>query len=82
MKKWYVVCKGRRLGIFDKWIDAETEVEGLKCAKFRGFKTLDKAFDYINQEMPGGEQYVIHVGHEVTYYSDYLSFINGVKALR
>ena len=46
-KKYYVVLKGRRQGIFTTWADCEAQVKGYKGAKYKGFKDLESAQDWI-----------------------------------
>ena len=46
-KKFYVVLKGRRCGIFQTWEDCEAQVKGFKGSKYKGFKTLQEAQDWI-----------------------------------
>ncbi len=42
-KKWYVVWKGRRTGIFTTWAECEAQVKGFAGARFKSFKTRQEA---------------------------------------
>lgn len=46
-KRFYVVLKGRRCGIFQTWEETEQYVKGYKGAIYKGFKTLEEAQDWI-----------------------------------
>ena len=55
-KKFYVVWKGRKAGIFKTWEECKTQVEDYSEAQYKSFYTLTEAelafkgsyFDYIN----------------------------------
>lgn len=42
-KKYYVVLKGRRPGIYDNWKDTDKQVSGYSGSIFKSIKTLKKA---------------------------------------
>ncbi len=42
-KKYYVVWKGRKTGIFDNWEECKESVSGFSGAKYKSFKTLEAA---------------------------------------
>ena len=42
-KKYYVVWKGEKPGIYDTWAECERSIAGFKGAKFKSFKTLEQA---------------------------------------
>jgi ribonuclease HI len=42
-QKYYVVWKGRKLGIFTSWADAEKQVKGFGAAQYKSFDTLKEA---------------------------------------
>lgn len=42
-KKFYVVWKGRRTGIFTDWADAREAVEGFEGARYKGFTSSEEA---------------------------------------
>ena len=46
-KKFYVVLKGRRCGIFQTWEDCEAQVKGYKGSKYKGFSTIEQAQNWI-----------------------------------
>lgn len=81
MKKVYVVCKGRKLGVFDLWSDCDEQVEYYRGAMFKSFVSLTDAYRYIREYMPGGERYVIRMKGRNTYCSDYSMFIRNFEEL-
>lgn len=48
-KRYYVVLKGRRCGIFQTWEDCEAQVKGFKGSKYKGFKDLEQAEQWIKE---------------------------------
>lgn len=42
-KKWYVVLKGKKPGIYTLWEDAKEQVSGFPAAVFRGFESENAA---------------------------------------
>ena len=46
-KQYYVVIKGRTPGIYQTWEDCEKQVKGYKGSKFKGFKNIEEAQQYI-----------------------------------
>ncbi len=42
-KKFYVVWKGRKTGVFDTWAECSEQVSGFKDARFKSFLTLEEA---------------------------------------
>ncbi len=42
-KKWYVVWKGRRTGVFSRWEEVRPLVEGFSGAQFKAFPTREDA---------------------------------------
>lgn len=47
-KNYYVVLVGRTPGIYTTWSDCEAQVKGFKGAKYKGFKTIQEAQEYIS----------------------------------
>ena len=41
--KFYVVWKGKRPGIFEKWADCKAQIEGFKGAQYKSFPTFAEA---------------------------------------
>ncbi len=54
-KKYYVVWKGRRPGIYMSWEDCKRETEGFPGAKFKSFKTRKEAEEAFSAD---GEDYL------------------------
>ncbi len=42
-KKYYVVWKGRKTGVFDSWADCEKQVKGYSGASFRSYSSKQEA---------------------------------------
>jgi len=42
-RKYYVVWKGRKTGIFDTWADCERQVRGFVGAEYKSFGTINEA---------------------------------------
>lgn len=42
-KKYYVVWKGKKQGIYDSWADCQEQVSGVANAKFKSFENLQDA---------------------------------------
>ena len=42
-QKYYVVWKGRKIGIFDNWPDCNEQINGFKGAEYKSFKTKELA---------------------------------------
>jgi len=45
----YAVANGRKTGIYSNWPDCEREVKGYQNAKFKKFKSIEDAKNYIKQ---------------------------------
>ena len=41
--KWYVIYRGRRVGVYDNWRECEQETRGFPDAKFASFDTYEEA---------------------------------------
>ncbi|KHF41339.1 ribonuclease H [Halalkalibacter okhensis] len=50
-KKFYVVWKGRKTGIFTSWAECEAQVKGFTGARFKSFPTKAEAEAAFNGEM-------------------------------
>lgn len=48
-KDYYAVAKGRTVGIFYTWTDCEKQVKGFKNGKFKNFKNLKDAQEFIEK---------------------------------
>lgn len=80
MKKYYVVCR-RKLGIFDSWNKCKDQVEGYRGARYKSFEKLEPAVIYIEQNMPGGECYILKINGEDNFYHDYIQFIDDLERI-
>lgn len=48
-KQYYVVLVGRTPGIYTNWESCKAQVNGYKGAKFKGFKNMEEAQQYIEE---------------------------------
>jgi ribonuclease HI len=48
--KFYVVWKGKKPGIYEKWNDCKKQVEGVEGALYKGFPTLDLAKNALDDD--------------------------------
>lgn len=48
-KNFYVVKKGRKVGIFKAWDECKASVDSFPGAIYKGFVTLEEAEEYLNQ---------------------------------
>ncbi|SFF02275.1 ribonuclease H1 domain-containing protein [Alteribacillus iranensis] len=57
-KKWYVVWKGRKPGVYNNWVECEKQVKGYAGASFRSFPSEKEARDAFenNKSHSLGEQ--------------------------
>lgn len=51
-QKYYVVWAGHDTGVFDNWEDAQLQVEGFSCARYKSFNTREAAIEAYR----GGER--------------------------
>lgn len=48
--KYYAVKKGNECGIFESWDDCQKATSGFSSPEFKGFRTLEEAQAYLNDE--------------------------------
>jgi ribonuclease HI len=48
-KKYYVVLRGRKTGIFETWDDCKEQIHGFEQAQYKSFKTLTDAEQVFQQ---------------------------------
>ena len=48
MNKYYAVANGFKIGIYRTWKETEPLVKGFRGAKYKSFKTLKEAQDYLS----------------------------------
>ncbi len=66
-KKYYVVWKGFKPGIYQSWVDCKEQIEGFKGAYYKGYLTMTDA------------RKAFETGRDITKKSPRLSFSNIVK---
>lgn len=54
-KKWYVVWKGKKPGIYSTWAECEKQVKGFKGAKFKSFPSYEEAEAAFNNSAAKSE---------------------------
>lgn len=47
MGKFYVVKKGRKVGIYKTWSECQEEIKGFSGAEFKSFKNMEEATKYL-----------------------------------
>lgn len=77
-KKYYVVIKGRRRGIYDCWEECRCQVEDYYGAVYRGFETLEDAVSYIEEKMTEPECYYLNIHGIKELYRNLNDFINRI----
>ena len=48
-KKYYCVRKGKITGVFNKWEDCKSSVDGYSSAEYKGVSTLEEAKEYLGE---------------------------------
>jgi viroplasmin and RNaseH domain-containing protein len=48
-RKFYVVRRGRSLGIYYSWTDCSSQVTGFSNAEFKSFKSFAEARNYLTK---------------------------------
>jgi len=81
-QKYYVVWRGRNIGIFNSWEDCQQQVNGIAGARYKSFDTLREAeFAFKNEAQARASAvakrekteryYVVWRGHEPGIYDDW-----------
>jgi len=73
VKKYYVVWKGKKTGVFDNWKECEAQIKGVEGAVYKSFPGLEearKAFgsrpeDYIKRRVSRPKASIPRVGNPV-----------------
>ena len=47
MAKFYAVKEGKRIGVYNTWDECKEQITGYSGAKYKSFKTLEEAEDFI-----------------------------------
>ncbi len=63
-KKYYVVKKGKKPGIYNSWGETQEQVSGFSGAVFKGFTTLNEAKDYFYDKPESKSD------HQIIIYTD------------
>ncbi|KAJ4417875.1 hypothetical protein N0V82_005932 [Gnomoniopsis sp. IMI 355080] len=58
---FYAVAKGRRPGIYKKWLDCSAQVTGFSGSRFKGHQSLEEAKLWMQEH--DAELYAVVVGH-------------------
>lgn len=55
--KWYVVYRGKNVGVYDNWQDCKRDTEGFPGAKFASFRTYEEAKrSFLEECICGGKE--------------------------
>lgn len=68
--KYYAVAKGKEIGIFNNWDKTKSLVNGFSGAKYKSFKTLDDAQQYIKKHTGEIPSYVENPIYDSNFDSD------------
>lgn len=69
-KKYYVVWKGKKEGIYDSWANCQEQVSGVANAKFKAFESLQdaqKAYQASYQDFIGKDKKITHKQIKIPY---------------
>lgn len=61
-KKYYVVIRGRNVGVFDNWPECEEQIFCYRNAFYKKVESLEKAMELICEHMWSEGPYFIHIG--------------------
>lgn len=80
-KKYYVVIRGRNVGVFDNWPECEEQILCYRNAFYKKVKSLDQAIGLICEHMWSDGPYFIHIGKYDKKISDYDVFLDRLECL-
>lgn len=71
-KKYYAVREGRSIGVYETWVECESQVKGYSGASYKKFSTYEEAVDFINfnDETCGEKDLLKLKGNEMVAYVD------------
>lgn len=71
-KKYYAVREGRSIGVYETWVECESQVKGYSGASYKKFSTYEEAVDFINSndETCGEKDLLKLKGNEMVAYVD------------
>ena len=71
-KKYYAVREGRSIGVYETWVECESQVRGYSGASYKKFSTYEEAVDFINSndETCGEKDLLKLKGNEMVAYVD------------
>lgn len=83
-KKIYAVKKGRKTGIFDSWLECESQISGFKGAEYKSFKESERdlALKYLegDNSIPNSKYiYAVRVGRKVGIFNSWGECLEQVK---
>lgn len=81
-KKYYVVLRGRKRGVFDSWELCEDQIMYFRKSLFKKVESLEKAAIYIMQNIIMDESpYFININGQETMYEDYILFMDTLEGM-
>lgn len=57
MNSFYVVCRGRRIGIYDSWKKCSEYTYGFPDAIYKKCDSIDESIEFAEEHMPKDYQY-------------------------
>lgn len=51
-RKYYVVWRGRNVGVFDNWDEARLQIDGFEGARYKSFESESEAYDAFRNGAP------------------------------
>lgn len=75
-KKFYVVARGKKCGIYEDYYDCQSQVENYKNPEWKLCASLDAAYVYLVQELDYRDCYEIRIRGFSRWFWEYHSFLN------
>jgi len=75
-KKYYVVAKGKKCGIYEDYYDCQSQVENYPNASWRVCLSLTLAYDYLIQNLEICDCYEIKIRGFSWWFQEYHSFLD------
>ncbi len=75
-RKFYVVARGKKCGIYEDYYDCQSQVENYKNPEWKLCTSLDAAYVYLVQELDYRDCYEIRIRGFSRWFWEYHSFLN------
>lgn len=80
-KNYYVVIRGRNVGVFDNWPECEEQILYYHKAFYKKVESLDQAMGLICEHMWSDGPYFIHIGRYNKRFSHYDMFLDCLERM-